>query len=222
MPAAALEMTTMLHAACGVVCLVSGVVALLAGKARGRHPQAGRVFVWALALTYTAVLLNIVVTRNIFMLGIGWIAVCAAVEGQRALRRFQGRLQPEPLWMDYAVWGTTAALCVALGAFGILVAAGGNMLGLVCVGFAALGATLTRWAVGRWRNTPPAEEWMAVHIGMMTGAFSAALTGFLAVQFSGHIGAFEWVLWVVPTLVMTRYGARQTKIYRTRTGGSRR
>lgn len=41
---------------------------------------------------------------------------------------------------------------------------------------------------------------------MMTGAFSAAFTAFVAVQFSGRIGGAEWVLWVAPTTIMVAYG----------------
>jgi hypothetical protein len=46
---------------------------------------------------------------------------------------------------------------------------------------------------------------------MMLGAFSAAVTAFLAIQLSGHVGGFEWVIWVAPTLLMSRYGAYEAK-----------
>jgi hypothetical protein len=46
---------------------------------------------------------------------------------------------------------------------------------------------------------------------MMTGAFAAALTAFLAIQLSGRLGSFEWVVWVAPTLLMSRYAAFETQ-----------
>ena len=46
---------------------------------------------------------------------------------------------------------------------------------------------------------------------MMLGAFSAAVTAFLVVQLNGHLGGFEWVAWVAPTVIIWRYGADETK-----------
>ena len=56
-----IQIAPWVHAALGIICLVSGLVALTAKKARGRHPNAGRVFAVSLTLTFAAILLNIVV-----------------------------------------------------------------------------------------------------------------------------------------------------------------
>jgi hypothetical protein len=82
---------------------------------------------------------------------------------------------------------------------------------LVCVGFALLGGGLVRGTWKRWKAPLSKQQWLAVHIGMMMGAFSAAVTAFLAIQLSGHLGGFEWVVWVAPTVLMSRYGAYETK-----------
>jgi hypothetical protein len=37
------------------------------------------------------------------------------------------------------------------------------------------------------------------------------VTAFLAVQFSGHLGGFGWVVWVAPTLIIWRYGVYESK-----------
>lgn len=78
-----LELTTWIHAGLGVICMVSGTLALTARKTRGRHPTAGRVFAVSLVLVYLAILANIVVEKNVFMLGIGWLAVYAPTLGTR-------------------------------------------------------------------------------------------------------------------------------------------
>jgi hypothetical protein len=46
---------------------------------------------------------------------------------------------------------------------------------------------------------------------MMCGAFSAALTAVLAVQFSGRLGGMEWVLWVAPSVAMQIVAQKQMK-----------
>ena len=84
-------------------------------------------------------------------------------------------------------------------------------MGLVCVGFGLLGAVLLRDTRKRWKTPPSRQQWLKVHLDMMLGAFSAAVTAFLAIQFSGHLGGFEWAIWVAPTLLLSRYGAYETK-----------
>ena len=207
-----LETAPWIHAGLGVICLVSGILALTAKKTKGRHPTAGRVFAVSLTLAFAAILLNILVQKNVFMLGMGWLAVYTGAEGWRALLRFKGSLAPEPTAFDYILGGTTALLSLGLVAFGVRIfVASNNVMGFVCIGFGLLGVFLLRGTWQRLRTPPPKQQWLAVHIGMMVGAFSAALTAFLAVQLSGHLGGFEWVVWVAPTLLMSRYGAFETK-----------
>ena len=159
-----------------------------------------------------AILLNIIVRKNVFMLGIGWIAVYAGSEGWRALLRFKGKLSAKPTGFDYALAATTTALSAGLALFGAkLLLSSKNIMGLVCIGFGLLGVLFVRSARQRWINPPSKPQWLRLHIRMMTGAFSAALTAFLALQLSGHMGGFEWVVWVAPTLLMSRYGTYETE-----------
>jgi hypothetical protein len=41
-----------LHVAAGLVCVVAGILAMLSRKLPGRHPQAGTVYYWALAVVF--------------------------------------------------------------------------------------------------------------------------------------------------------------------------
>ena len=203
-----LQLAPWVHAGLGTLCLISGLLALMSKKDRGRHPKAGRVFAVSLALTFAAILLNIIARKNVFMLGIGWLAVFAGIEGWRALLRFKGSLAPQPAVFDYTLGCITLLLSVGLCAFGVHVSiTSETVMGLVCVGFGVLGFALLRGTWTRWRRPPPKPQWLKTHVDMMLGAFSAAVTAFLAIQLSGHVGGFEWVVWVAPTLLLSRYGS---------------
>jgi len=206
-----LELTKWVHASLGVVCLLSGVAALIMPKRPRGHPWAGRIFGVSLGLLYLFILPNMIATRNVFLLAIGWLAVFAAFEGTQSLRRSLGRAEPRPGALDYLVNGITVIFCLGLGGFGALALRGGSFLGAVCLAFAVLGLLLVRAVRGRWREPPAPQVWLVVHIGMMCGAFSAALTAVLAVQFSGRLGGMEWVLWVAPSVAMQIVAQKQMK-----------
>jgi hypothetical protein len=38
------------HVSAGLVCVFAGVLAMLSAKQRGRHPQAGTIYYWSLAI----------------------------------------------------------------------------------------------------------------------------------------------------------------------------
>lgn len=207
-----LQITPWIHASFGIICIVSGLLAITAEKRRGRHSNAGRVFAVSLTFTFVAILLNIVVRKNVFMLGLGWLAVYTGIEGWRALLRFKGSLPHQPTVFDYLFGTSTLILSVGLFVFGVRVfIQSKNPMGFVCIVFGVLGVSVLRKTWQRYKTIASEQQWLKIHIDMMSAAFSAAVTAFLAVQFSGHLGGFEWVVWVTPTLVLSRYGSYEAK-----------
>ena len=45
-----------LHIAAGLVCVIAGVVAMLSRKQRGRHPRAGTIYYFALAVVFVTMM----------------------------------------------------------------------------------------------------------------------------------------------------------------------
>lgn len=206
------DITRWLHIAFGVMCMTSGAIALLAKKRQGVHPLSGRVFFISLTLLFVAILPNILMDTNLFMLGIGWLAVYAGATGWRALLRFRGTLPQKAFVADYLLNGMTLGLSAVLIYFGAKTILGsGNLMGLVAGGFGFLGISLCKSAWKRLNSPMERSLWLVTHIRMMTGAFSAALTAFFAIQFSGNLGGFEWVVWVAPTVIMMKIGEREIK-----------
>ena len=200
-----------LHATLGGLCLLSGAVAMATRKAPGKHPLAGRIFAVSLVLAYLAILFNVVMKQNLFMLGIGGFAAYAGIDGWRSLRRYKGVLAPTMQPADMAFIGLLGLLTLVLASFGVRLLVGGNGMGWICVAFAVLGGALIRGSVTRLRGDIPRPQWLVAHIGLMSGAFGAALTALAAVQLEGLLGGFDWVIWVAPTVVMGFFARTQEK-----------
>jgi hypothetical protein len=78
-----------IHVATGLVCVIAGAVAMLSHKAPGRHPQAGTVYYWALAVVFVTMLL-IGLSRwldDYHLIILGALSFLAATLGRRARQR---------------------------------------------------------------------------------------------------------------------------------------
>ena len=79
------------HVAAGLVCSVTGLVAMLAPKRPGRHPTAGAVYYWGLAVVFLTMSVLTVLrwpaNNHLFTLGFG--SFLAGSVGRRARRRLQ-------------------------------------------------------------------------------------------------------------------------------------
>jgi hypothetical protein len=77
------------HLAAGLIAVVAGVVAMLSRKQAGRHPQAGTVYYWALAIVFVT-MSALAFSRwsedyHLFVLGL--LSFIAATIGRMARRR---------------------------------------------------------------------------------------------------------------------------------------
>ena len=77
------------HVAAGLVCVVAGVVAMLSLKQRGRHPQAGTVYYWSLAIVAITMTALAVArwTQDYHLFILGALSFLAATIGRMARRK---------------------------------------------------------------------------------------------------------------------------------------
>ncbi len=77
------------HVLAGLVCTIAGVAAMLAPKRPGRHPTAGSVYYWSLAVVFlTMTALSIIRwPANNHLFALGALSFGAAWVGRRARRR---------------------------------------------------------------------------------------------------------------------------------------
>jgi hypothetical protein len=102
-----------IHVVAGLICTGGGIVAMLTPKRAGRHPSAGTVYYWSLAvvfLTMTALsILRWPHNTHLFVLGIASFG--AGVVGRRA------RLQQWRRWLPVHITGMAISYILLLTAF---------------------------------------------------------------------------------------------------------
>jgi hypothetical protein len=101
------------HVLAGLSCTLAGIVAMLAPKRRGRHPTAGTMYYWSLAVVFVSMaalsILRWPANNHLFVLGI--VSFGAAVIGRMAKRR------PGPEWLRVHVTGMAVSYILLLTAF---------------------------------------------------------------------------------------------------------
>jgi hypothetical protein len=102
-----------LHVAAGLVCVVAGVVAMLAPKRAGRHPSAGSVYYWSLLVVFLSMTALSLIRwpEDIHLLLLGILSFVAALFGRTAERR------RKPGWLPLHISGMSVSYIVLLTAF---------------------------------------------------------------------------------------------------------
>jgi hypothetical protein len=122
------------HVVAGIVCTISGIVAMSTPKRAGRHPSAGAVYYWGLVVVFltTAALSVLRWSENTHLLALGILSFTAGVLGRLARRRGW------PGWLRVHVTAMAVSYIVLLTAF--YVDNGPNLPG--------------------WRSLPPLAHWL--------------------------------------------------------------
>lgn len=186
------------HIAAGVVALVAGGVALATEKGGRIHRRTGRVYVAAMGVVVATVVPLFAVEQSFsrtFLLLIAVFSGYFAFSGYRALS--QKRPSDEPEVADWTGAVVVAAASLVLGAWGVVVVAGGDSFGVVMVVFGAIGV----FVGGSDLRTFRADEqpsWLVNHLSRMVGAYIATVTAVSVVNLEAAPAIVAW-LW--PTAV---------------------
>jgi hypothetical protein len=192
-----------LHAFFGMVGLTFGLIALVQPKRAGRHTLFGAAFFWLLLLAIAISVPVILLSKNIFLGGLGSVALYLTIMGYRI-----GRIRPPnacPTTADRAcVWLGIVTFSVFV-LLGLWVLKTGQMLGLVMVFLGGLGAS-SALKHRRFFADPQGdpENWMQHHGSTLGGAVIASATAFTAAALTNWLPTFpEWVLWTAPPLLLS-------------------
>jgi hypothetical protein len=123
-----------LHLAAGLTCVIAGVVAMLSEKQRRRHPRAGSIYYWALAIVFvTMTVLSISRwAEDYHLFALGALSFIAATIGRTARRK---------LWPGWARIHMTGM--------------GGSYVLLMTAFYVDNGPNLPLW-----RDLPPTAFWI--------------------------------------------------------------
>jgi uncharacterized membrane protein len=92
-----------IHVLLGIACVITGLMAMLSEKRRGRHPQFGTIYYWCLAAVFaTATFLSVVRWAEDYHLFIlGALSFTAAFLGRTARRQGSIRLHITGMGLSY-------------------------------------------------------------------------------------------------------------------------
>lgn len=102
-----------IHVLAGLVCVVTGVAAMLSEKRKGRHPALGSIYFWCLAVVFaSSSALSIVRwTEDYHLFLLGALAFSSALFGRTAMRRRW------PNWARLHISGMGSSYILLLTAF---------------------------------------------------------------------------------------------------------
>jgi len=77
------------HVTAGLICVIAGVVAMLAPKRPGRHPSAGTIYFWSLLVVFVTMSILSIIRwpANNHLLVLGILSFASGVVGRSARRR---------------------------------------------------------------------------------------------------------------------------------------
>jgi len=145
----------------------------------------------------------ILATRNVFLGGMGALAIYFSLMGWRlAQHRFPNH---RPTRFDRLLPQLGMVAFGLFFLFGVRALLARNVLGLVPLLLGGFSATA---ALGHHRHLarPPANPraWLPLHVGAISIAFIASLTAFNAATMTNWFPDFpEWILWLWPAAVFT-------------------
>ncbi len=189
-----------IHIIAGFAAFFSAFVAIytkIFEKSHSWHVISGRIFFYGMALVFITTLFLTWIRPNIFLTLIGIFSFYLAFMGWRlAVNRTGIARMPEFL----AMYSMILAGIVMIG-LGIYYITNQNGNGITLTIFGGIGLILAISQVKEFKKIAyKGKERVASHLGFMMGAFIAAITAFLVTNFSTNP---DWILWVLPTIVIT-------------------
>ena len=200
-----------IHASFGVLALIFGFIALLTKKEPGKHTRLGGIFVLLMLISIVISIPVIVLSKNIFLGGLGAVAFYLVIMGWRI-----GKIRPPAgaaTSIDRGFVVISMLLFSGFIGFGIWVIIRGNWLGAAAAGIGYLGFS-SCLAHHRFFKSPSEDprNWMQHHGSTLGGAFIASMTAFTAAVLTNYFKQIpEFVIWLAPIFLLTPLIKKQVK-----------
>jgi uncharacterized membrane protein len=213
-----LRATLIVHIAGGTAALISGLVAMLTQKGGRAHRRAGVVYFAGMSAVFVSAVVLSLARNNIFLLLVGFFSYYLTVRGYRILYLKNLPTGQKPTVVDWLITGVAGLFILTLVGWGVTLLTVGERMGIVALVFGGIGASFVRKDIVQFFR-PPQEKmhWWFGHISSMGGSYISAVTAFIVVNI--RLAEFQWVLWIVPSIVGTILIIRTIRYYKAKFNG---
>lgn len=210
-----LRATLIVHIAGGTAALVSGLVAMLTQKGGRAHRRAGIVYFAGMSAVFVSAVILSIARNNIFLLLVGFFSYYLTVRGYRILYLKNLSAGQKPTTVDWLITGVASLFILTLVGWGVTLLTVGERMGIVALVFGGIGATFVRKDIVQFFRRPQEKmHWWYGHISSMGGSYISAVTAFIVVNI--RLAEFQWVLWIVPSIVGTVLITRTVRFYQAK------
>ncbi|RYY24231.1 MAG: hypothetical protein EOO04_13335 [Chitinophagaceae bacterium] len=195
--ATSLHFALILHIISGSIALITGFLSMLNRKGSKPHRLTGKLFFAGMTGVFLTTIFIAWFKNLPFLFMVGFFSYYLACSGYRALKlkKLHAGQPAAPIDWTVSIIGIVSG--AALIGFSVTWFATRGGWGLVPLSFGIFclvgGITDMRNYV---RSPLNKNHWVITHGGRMGGSFAATLTAFTVVNFS--LGAYTWVLWLLP------------------------
>ncbi|HEY3406373.1 MAG TPA: hypothetical protein VGK59_23455 [Ohtaekwangia sp.] len=191
-----------IHAFCGGLGLVTGIVSVWARKGGLPHRKAGKVFSYAMGASS---LISLFVSRmpgheNLFLFLIGVFTLYMVLAGNRALT-FKSKVKVKADLLDYLISGTMlviSVIMIGLGLWAIIQ----KSEGILYIFFGGFGLLMTLNDFRMFRTFAENKDArLRSHLGRMIGALIASTTAFMI----AGLNIPTLFIWIMPSILGTIY-----------------
>src|SRR5688500_15238285 len=196
-----LKIMLILHIISGFLSLACGLLSMLNKKGARKHRLTGKIFFFGMTGVFvTATFLAI--AKNIpFLFMVGFFSYYLTCSGYRALYLKKLHMQQQPAMLDWTISIIGMVSGLGLAVFSYFWFTQRGMWGSVPLTFGVFCFISGYKDIRKFYKRPTDKQhWFFTHGGRMGGAFAATVTAFIVVNV--QIGSLNWLLWILPGVLI--------------------
>jgi uncharacterized membrane protein len=171
------------HAACGLVALISGGIALSTPKGGKVHRMAGKFYFGGMTGVFITAIYVSLYKHIPFLLMVGFFSYHMICSGYRSLYLKKLHLDQKPAWIDWLIIAVAGIFNLCLTGWGIWQWMNDEKLGIVALVFGLIGLQFVYRDMRKFFKKPENKNhWIISHISGMIGGYIATWTAFLVVN----------------------------------------
>jgi len=208
----ALNIALIIHIISGFIALVTGFISMITSKGGKRHRFTGKIFFYAMTGVFITATFISIGKNLVFLFMVGFFSYYLACAGYRRLRLKKLHLQQKPAFIDWVVSLVGILAGLALVIFSITWFREKGAWGIVPLSFGSFCFLSGIQDLSSFFYAPKDKQhWIVSHGVRMGASFAATVTAFTVVNV--NIGYYNWVLWVLPGVLIGIWISRTIKTY---------